>query len=101
MDRVSQPPMPGRLHDPRLARIAISFGARLFVASLAVRGSFLGRRVLIDPARCLSVYEGRRAPQSDLLGCLHRGTMFQNRGQLRCRAPPFRNRRGRYNTAPV
>jgi hypothetical protein len=67
---------------------------------LAVRGTFLGRWVVVDPARCLEVYEGRRAPQSFVLGSLPRSTLFRPRGRRRYRAPLSPSRRGRYNPAP-
>jgi hypothetical protein len=96
---VSKPPNPGRLVDPRVSRTAISFGAWYLDATLAVRCTFLARCVVVDPARCLALLEGRIAPQSVRIGSLRRGTLFRTRGQLRCLASPSTSRRERYIAA--
>jgi hypothetical protein len=51
MNRGSQPQNPGRLRGSRVARTAISNGAWLLGTSIVVRGTFLGRCVVVDPAR--------------------------------------------------
>jgi hypothetical protein len=92
------------------------------VVSLAVRGTFYGRCVVVDRARCLAVYEGRRDGQSVRRGLLRRGKIsgcgitpppfyaictvtevtelsFPPQGGVQGGAPATPSRRGRYTAA--
>jgi hypothetical protein len=94
-----QPPCFDGRRAYRWPVMAMSLAAWLLVATLAVRGNFCDRCVVVDRPRCLALYEVRRDRQSVRRGSLRRGTMFRPRKRLRSPAPPSPSRRGRYTAA--
>jgi hypothetical protein len=83
LQRGFQPTCFGGRRASRRPVMAMSLAACYLFASLAVRGTFCGRCVVVDRARPLAVYEGRRDRQSVRRVSLRRGTLFSPRGRLR------------------
>jgi hypothetical protein len=80
--------------------MAMSLAALQLVASLAVRGTFCGRWVVVDRARCLAEYEGRRNRQSVRRGSLRRETLFGRPEAAAMSRPAVPEPKGLYTAAP-